>query len=156
MTGNLPLSKPGVFFGYSCDTLGTRQGYELANVGVPLSTLGRYRNLVWMTDATGASPTSGGSTAPVNPLSTLKWMSEIGRANTLATYAFSGGRVWLLGGTAGYCATAALNASGSRNNDGLYGPFRTVFSSSSGEIVPGRGTTTNAGGAAADPSSRGP
>ena len=133
----LPRSKPGVFSGYSFDTLGTRRGFELASAGVPLSLLGRYRHIIWMTDITGATTTYGPE-ALIDPVSTLRWMSAPGRANTLATYIYAGGKVWIAGGTGLTCATLPYNATGSRNNDSSYGPGHTVFNATAGELTPGR------------------
>jgi hypothetical protein len=133
----LPPSKPGIFAGYSFDTLGTRRGFELASAGVPLSLLGRYRHIIWMTDITGAITTAGPE-ALIDPVSTLRWMSAPGRANTLATYIYAGGKAWLAGGTALTCATLPYNATGSRNNDSNYGPGFTVFNATAGELTAGR------------------
>ena len=52
MTPTGRLSQPGLFKGYSYDTLGTRYGQE--NPTIPLSVLGQYRHIVWMTDASGS------------------------------------------------------------------------------------------------------
>ena len=137
-SGNLPLSKPGIFEGYSYDTLGTRKGYELASAGVPLSLLGRYRHLIWYTDVTGAI-TPYGPLSLIDPISTLRWMSAPGRMNTLATYLHAGGEAWVAGGTAASCMQAGFNATGSRSNDSKYGPGHSpIFSASAGELVPGR------------------
>jgi hypothetical protein len=133
----LPPSKPGVFNGFLFDTLGTRRGFELASAGVPLSKLGTYRHIIWMTDITGAITTAGPE-ALIDPVSTLRWMSGPGRSNTLATYIYAGGKVWLAGGTGLTCATLPYNATGSRNNDNIYGPGHTVFNVTAGELVPGR------------------
>jgi hypothetical protein len=138
VSGNLPLSKPGVFNGYSFDTLGTRKGYELASAGVPLALLGRYRHLLWYTDIAGAI-TPYGPLSLVDPISTLRWMCAPSRMNTLATYLNAGGEAWLAGGTAATCLQLGFNATGSRNNDNKYGPGHApIFSFSAGELVPGR------------------
>ncbi len=138
VSGALPLSKPGIFAGYSFDTLGTRQGFEVASTGVPLGLLGRYRRLIWLTDVTGAI-TPYGSLSLVDPISTLRWMSAPGRMSTLAAYLQAGGEAWLAGGTAGTCTQSGFNAGGSRNNDGKYGPSHSpVYSYTAGELVPGR------------------
>ena len=131
------LTKPGVFAGYSFDTLGTRQGYEIASSGVPLSLLGKYKNIVWMTDGHGGQLTAS-PTAVVDPITTLRWMSSKGRSSTLSTYVFSGGRLWLLGGGGGYGSLIEFNATGSKDNDKLYALNQTVFSNSSLELIPGR------------------
>jgi hypothetical protein len=136
ITGSLPLSKPGVFAGYSYDTLGTRQGYEIASSGVPLSLLGRYRHLLWLTDVRGAT-TVNGPTAVIDPVSTLRWMSERGRSSALSAYAYGGGQVWLAGGTGAYCTQGYLDTMNHADNNNLYGPGKTVFSASAGELVPG-------------------
>jgi hypothetical protein len=135
--GDLPLSKPGLFAGYSFDTLGTRQGFELASAGVPLGLLGRYRHLLWLTDYIGVTTTSGPA-GLIDPISTLRWMSAPGRMNTLAAYIAAGGQVWLAGGTAASCTLLPVNATGSHNNDHIYGPGHTVFSYTDGELAPGR------------------
>jgi hypothetical protein len=137
VSGVLPVTGPGVFAGYAYDTLGTRQGYELASAGVPLSLLGRYRHVLWMTDTRGAT-TQYGPTSVVDPVSTLKWMSDRGRASTLSAYVFSGGETWLLGGSAGYCTLIAQDRVGIGNNNDLYGPGKTIFSALAGELAPGR------------------
>ena len=137
VTGSLPPSRPGIFNGYSFDTLGTRLGYELASAGVPLNRLGQYRHVIWLTDITGAITTQGPE-AFIDPISTLRWMSGRGRSNTLATYIYAGGKVWLGGGTGLTSTLLPYNATGSRNNDAIYGPGHTVFNFSAGEIAPGR------------------
>lgn len=137
LTGTLPPSKPGIFAGYSFDTLGTRLGYELASTGVPLSLLGRYRHVLWFTDITGLTTTMGPE-AVIDPISYLQWMSAPGRANNLSTYVYAGGEVWLAGGTGASNSLKPYNATGSRNNDGKYGPGHTVYSVSAGELSPGR------------------
>jgi hypothetical protein len=86
-----------LFAGYSFDTLGTRQGYEIPTLGVPLSLLGRYRQVVWLLDGQSALRT-GSPQDVANAITTLGYMSRPGRANTLAQYLFSGGKVWLAGG----------------------------------------------------------
>lgn len=131
------ITKPGVFAGYSFDTLGTRQGFELASSGVPLSVLGRYKNLVWMVDSRGAQ-LDASPTSTVDPSTTLRWMSTPGRSSTLSTYIFSGGKVWMLGGGAAYASLIGFNAKGAKENDKLYGLDQTIFSATSNELAPGR------------------
>lgn len=133
----LPPSKPGIFDGYSFDTLGTRRGFAIASAGVPLSLLGRYRHLIWIADLTGATTTYPPE-SPIDPYSTLRWMSTPGRMNTLAAYIYAGGEAWLAGGTAVYNATLPYNATGARNNDLIYGIGHQIFSATIGELAPGR------------------
>lgn len=135
ISGDLPLSRPGVFAGYSFDTLGTRQGFQIASAGVPLGLLGRYRHVLWFTDITGALTTYGPESL-IDPISTLRWMSAPGRMSTLAAYAHAGGEVWLAGGTGLTCTLLPVNAVGPNNNDGIYGYGHTVFSASAGELAP--------------------
>jgi hypothetical protein len=133
VTGDLPLSKPGLFAGYSYDTLGTRRGFTDPSMAVPLSLLGRYRHVLWLTDVIGVTTTYGPD-SPVDPISTLRWMSAPGRMNTLLAYVQAGGEVWLAGGTALTSAVLPYNATGSRDNDGLYGPGHVVFNAVNAEI----------------------
>ncbi len=136
ITGTLPPSKPGIFAGYTYDTLGTRLGLEIASAGVPLSKLGEYQHLIWYTDQVGhdATPNDGPETL-IKPISYLRWMSAPGRANTVATYVFAGGEMWLAGGTA---ASITLHEYNKDANDTKYGAKKYVYSLTSGELVPGR------------------
>jgi hypothetical protein len=124
------FSAPGVFAGYSFDTLGTRLGLENPAAGVPLSTLGRYKNVVWLADVESAKlhevlPLSG------TPISVLRYTSAPGRASALAAYVQAGGRVWLAGGGAG---SASIDGFNKPVNDG---EGRT-YGNDAGELVPGR------------------
>ena len=121
MTPNGTLSPPGIFLGYQFDTLSVRQFYN--QPFVPLSTLARYRHVVWMTDQAGD---------PGLPIPGLRYMSSSSQQNTLATYAGMGGQVWLLGGGAAYNSLINFDVR-SNNTGGL-----TVFSPLAGELVPGR------------------
>ncbi len=123
------LSPPGVFSGYQYDTLGTRQGFEQVNNAVPLRVLGLYKRIIWMVDGEGAQYTDVLSTT--RPMNALRFMSQLGQANTLAAYASLGGRVWMLGGASGYSSLIGFNRT---NNDPQL--FGTLFSS-----LPGTGGT---------------
>ncbi len=129
-----PVSRPGLFAGYSFDTLGTRLGLMIAANGVPLSLLGKYKHIVWMVDPNGGS-NSGTPIDAGKPTSTLHWMCTPNHLNTLGSYISSGGSVWLLGGDV---AKASLLAYNVRSNDTAYPGFRTVFGNNKGELVPGR------------------
>lgn len=123
-----------MFSGYKFDTVGTRKGYELASLGMPLSLLGRYQHVLWMTDLTAGSKL-GPSTDVIDGISLLRWMSAPARANTLSAYLSAGGKVWLAGGAAAYCSLIEYN---NRNNDNSYGIGHTVFGTTMGELVGGR------------------
>ena len=127
------LSPPGVFAGYQYDTLGTRQGFERVSDGVPLSLLGNYKRIIWMVDGEGARYNEVLSST--RPMTALRFMSQIGQANTLAAYASLGGRVWMLGGASAYASLLAFNRP--TNDPGLYG---TLFSAvpAFNELVPSR------------------
>lgn len=127
------LSPPGVFAGYTYDTLGTRQGFEQVNNAVPLSKLGLYKRIIWMVDGEGARYNDVLSST--RPMTALRFMSQIGQANTLAAYASLGGRVWLLGGAAAYASLFSFNRA--TNDPGLFG---TLFSSlpAFNELAPSR------------------
>ena len=132
---------PGLFAGYSFDTLGTRMGFEVATAGVPFSRLAQYRHIVWMTDHFGGTNTAA-TTDPSSPMSTLHYMNVAGHSNTFSTYAFAGGKVWLLGGAAAYASLSFYNAKGAKDNDRIYSlaARQTVFSSlpQYNEMVSGR------------------
>ncbi len=116
------VTRPGLFAGYSYDTLGTRLGLENAANSALLSTIGRYRNLVWLVDARGAQ-FSGDSDQGIQPVTALFSMSGPGRASTLAAYVQLGGRVWLAGGGGAYASLIQFNKKA--NDQGQ----TTVFSS---------------------------
>lgn len=120
------VTAPGLFSGYTFDTIGTR---ARGLAGISLSALSRYRNVVWIVDANAAFY-FGAIDDPVRPTSLLRHMSRDGVVNTLASYAAMGGNVWLLGGAAGEAATIAWNRS---NNDV---PTRRYVQGI--ELVPGR------------------
>ena len=95
MTPEGTLSPRGLFTGYSFDTLGTRHGQE--NPTIPLSLLGEYRHIVWMTDLPGSELTSS-PVSTTQPMTTLRYMSLPNKQNTLATWVGQGGKLWALGG----------------------------------------------------------
>jgi hypothetical protein len=121
------ISPPGLFAGYDFDTLGTRTG--ATDPTVPLSVLGRYRHVVWIVDAKSAT-FNGPGIDPLVSITSLRYMSGPGRFNSLAAYSEGGGAVWLIGGGA-MATTGPWNGA---SNDG----FGTTFSSSTGELAPGR------------------
>ncbi len=127
------FSTPGVFSGYSFDTLGTRMG--MADLTVPLSTLGHYRNVIWLTDGNGARNARPG-TDPSNPLTSMRYMNDGRKENTLAAFVQQGGRVWLAGGGA---PTASLINFNRFTND-VTGPIphTLTFASANDELGPGR------------------
>lgn len=135
--GRSGVTPPGLLAGYSFDTLSTRNGYEIATAGAPLSLLGRYRHVLWITDLSAAQKL-GSSTDIVNGVSLMRWMCTPGRSSTLAAYRAAGGSVWLAGGGGAYTSIVEFNALGQRNNDTFYGPGNTIFSAAAGELVPGR------------------
>jgi hypothetical protein len=104
------LSAPGLFAGFSFDTLGTRgmrsglaesiDGGPLQQAGsVPLSKLADYRHVIWITDR-NAALSSQPFDSPVNPMAAMRHWSSAGRTNVLTTYSEMGGKVWLIGATA--------------------------------------------------------
>jgi len=121
-------SPPGVFAGYAFDTLGTRLGLEFPSNGVTLEKLGHYRHVVWIVDQKGAA-TPG---TEAFPLTVLRYMSDRGRASSLAAYVQAGGRVWLMGGGA---ATVSIAAFDDARNNATGTP---VFDNATGELIPGR------------------
>ena len=125
-------SVPGVFAGYAFDKLGTRTGLEVPSNAVTLETLGRYRHVVWIVDQKGGAIKDGSDTQAF-PITVLCYMSDRGRASSLAAYVQAGGRVWLMGGGA---ATASINAFPEFAGNNVAG--NPVWTNSDGELVPTR------------------
>lgn len=122
------ISPIGIFSGYNYDTLGTRQ---ITTGIVPLSTLGRYKTVVWYVDAGGANLTDLPTDSRL-PTTSLRFMSSPGQSNTLAIYARQGGRVWLFGGGGAYATIGPWN----RGSASIFTDPET--NPNEGEIVPGR------------------
>jgi hypothetical protein len=110
MTPNGTLSSPGIFKGYSYDTLGTRQGRE--NPAIPLAILGQYKHVIWLTERVGAEFTQVHSLT--QPITALRYMSYWNRQNTLSTWVQQGGKLWALGGAFGHATNTDWN---NPNND---------------------------------------
>ena len=115
------LSRPGLFAGYSFDTLGT---FSATPSHISADLLSQYRHVIWYVDAKSANIRAQGG----QPVTALRWMSK-GRENALAAYVQAGGKLWLLGGGAGYASTIEWRAPGNITN---------TFSSARGELVPGQ------------------
>jgi len=130
MTPTGTLSAAGIFHGYSYDTLGTRNGQP--DPTIPLDVLAHYRHVVWMTDAGGSGFTASPASL-VSPMTTLRYMSQAGRQNSLASWVKAGGRLWALGGGFGNATNAPWNNTA---NDGSY----RVYSSAGAnpDLGPGR------------------
>ncbi|MEO5619071.1 MAG: hypothetical protein ABIS67_14980 [Candidatus Eisenbacteria bacterium] len=126
------ITPPGIFAGYEFDTLGTRTGQSV--VRVPLAKIGRYRHLVWITDASAAIKSDPG-TSLSESISALRYMSVPGRANSIAAYIKQGGEVWLLGGGAAYASLIPYNRI---NNDTQHPAPGTTFSFVNNELIQGR------------------
>src|SRR5262249_25178920 len=99
--GAEPLSTPGIFNGYDYDTLGTN--LHLPDLTVRLSKRGPYGHVVWLTDPGGARYNQDGLS--VKPMTSMRYMNDNRKSNTLAAYVRQGGQVWLAGGGA---ATASI------------------------------------------------
>jgi hypothetical protein len=127
------LSPPGLFAGYSFDTLGTRLGLENPANGVLLAHIGKYKNLIWLVDDQGAQLTENLDQL-IFPVTALYSMSAPSHASTLAAYTQLGGRVWLAGGGAAYASLRHFDKGS--NNRGQ----TTVFSGAEQfvELAPSR------------------
>ena len=133
-----PVSPPGLFAGYDFDTLGTRQGYQIASAGVPLSFLGHYKHVIWLDDH-NSGLNSGSPIDLRTPTSTLHWMCTPNHQNTLGSYMSAGGSVWLSGGTGAFASLREFDAKGVKDNNNTYNsPGKTVFSLAANELIPGR------------------
>src|SRR5262249_35284763 len=93
-----------------------------------LSTLSQYRQVMWLTDAVGAT-FRGSPLDLLEPSTSLRWMSEPGMYNTLASYVAQGGKLWLSGGGAAYATLVDWN----RRN-----PPTDDWTNQDGELVAGR------------------
>ncbi len=120
------ITPPGIFSGYQYDTIGTRVG--ALDQTISLAILGRYKHLVWIVDAKGATNNRDGTNSQT-PSTSLRYMSSPNRVNTLASYVKLGGKLWMAGGG---CAYANMIPFDRTNN----GP--RVWSNALGELVPGR------------------
>src|SRR5206468_8006658 len=117
-----------VFNGYpfgDADTMGTRG--SLSGI-VPLARLGRYRVVIWYTDDVGATYV-GSPVELLQPITSLRLMSQAGQPSTISTYLKQGGKVWMFGGGAAY---ATLVAWGKRNTPG------DDWTNQDLELIPGR------------------
>jgi hypothetical protein len=129
------LSSPGIFNGYSFDTLGTN--LRIANLTVPLSRLGQYRHVIWMVDAAGALNSKPGTDSGdlAGPQTAMRYMNNNQRANTLAAYVGQGGRVWLVGSAA---TASMINFNRTLNDNALPAPQTLTFRNADNELLPGR------------------
>lgn len=94
------VTTPGLFAAYTFDTTGTTTGV------FPFATLARYKHVIWIVDSRSAL--NGGSIFGGNDaMTSLRRMNDRTSLNTLAAYVESGGKLWLLGGGAGYAAAIA-------------------------------------------------
>jgi hypothetical protein len=129
-------STPGIFSGYPFDTLGTNR--RTLDLTVPLSTLSQYRNVIWLTDGSGALNSKPG-TDPGDiggPQTAMRYMNSNSTTNTLATYVRLGGRVWIAG--AGAATASMINFNRVNNDNTLPAPATLTFSFNNQELVPGR------------------
>jgi hypothetical protein len=117
-------SNPGIFSGYSFDTLGTR---FLPQGTITLQQLARYRHIVWYTDSKSARFIND-PFSTVEPMSELRWLTLPGRSNPLGTWITQGGELWLFGGG----TATAMQVNWEKI------PPADVYSSADGELVPGR------------------
>ncbi|MCC6350096.1 MAG: hypothetical protein IT347_10965 [Candidatus Eisenbacteria bacterium] len=120
------LSSPGLFAGYDFDTVGTHFS-RLDDFG--LSLLGRYRNILWIVDGESATSFDGIFNTSYEPMPLFRFVSQPGVQNPLISWMRAGGRLWLMGGGAGYASNRDYSVIGDAQN---------VFRSDNGELVPGR------------------
>ena len=124
-------SRTGLFYGYPFDTIGTR--IRRANLTVPLSVVDQYKHVIWLVDGLSSNYFKEG-TNPNEAQTALRYMCDIGHANTLATYVKQGGLVWAAGGGVAFASTIPWN---DPSNDQ---PTITFSKNSTRhrEVVPGR------------------
>lgn len=120
------VSPPGLFLGYDFDTIGTHTS-PLSSFS--LAMLGRFRNIVWMVDGQSALDNDLSFNSPLAPMPLFRHFAGPGVQHPLGLWLQQGGRLWLMGGGASYASLRDYDVPG-----GLQG----VFSSSNGELAPGR------------------
>lgn len=117
------ISSPGLFSGYSYDTVTTETGK--IDQTYPFSILGQYKTVVWFVDQVGATiPFTAGKR-----YTSLRYMAFPNHVNTVATYNKAGGRVWFMGGGV---ALASLKDWTNRSNQS------SVWNVTRNELIPGR------------------
>ena len=119
-------STPGLLAGYAFDTLNT---HLTLPAEFSLQRLGRYRNIVWMTDVTSALSYEADAHVTTRPMPLLRAWTTPPTQNPLAIWLQQGGRLWLTGGGAALASLRAYDAPRSPTN---------VFSAALGELAPGR------------------
>jgi len=126
------LSQRGIFDGYPYrtdgaqpDTLGTR---GIISGLVPLARLGKYKLVIWYTDGTGATYTKTPADQ-IEPITSLRYMSQPGQPSTISTYMKQGGKVWMFGGAASYATLVAWNKRNTPVDD---------WTNADLELIPGR------------------
>ena len=119
-------STPGLLAGYEYDTLNT---HLTPPSQLNLQRLGRYRNIIWMTDVTSALSYEQDPHVTTRPMPLLRAWTTPPAQNPLAIWLQQGGRLWITGGGA---ALASLRAYDARNSPA------TVFSAALGELAQGR------------------
>jgi hypothetical protein len=130
-TGGAETSVPGLFAAYGFDTLGTRRGFEDPTQAVLLSTLGRYRHVVWLVDQQSAlnAPGRDGS---LFPLTALRAMASPGHRDPLYAYGRLGGQIWLAGGGTALASLVSFDVANNNSSQGV------VFDSQRDELRTGQ------------------
>jgi len=119
------VTPPGIFNGYSFDTLGTR---FLPQGTLSLQQLSHYRHVVWYVDFK-SSRNINEPYLTADPMSELRWLTLPGRSNPIGTWVSQGGEIWMFGGGV---------ASALQRNYEKPGTALDVYSSADGELGPGR------------------
>jgi hypothetical protein len=134
--GQPQLSTPGIFNGYRFDTLGTN--LRVVDLTIPLTTLSQYRHVIWITDGMAALNNRPGSDTGdiAGPTTAMRYMTGVGRQNTLAAYVAQGGKVWLAGG--GAATASMINFNRAINDNSLPIPRTLTFRFTDNELIPGR------------------
>jgi hypothetical protein len=133
------LTTPGIFNGYPFDTLGTNTGVE--DLSVRLSKLGQYQQVIWLVDGQGALNNESGNDVTAAKTS-MRYMNNVRKSNTLGAYVRQGGRVWLVGNAAtasliNFNQGTTLNP-GPGNDDQPPIPATLTFRNTDNELVAGR------------------
>ncbi len=113
----LGKSVPGIFSGYSYDTIGTRKHLEFPTQWISLDTLSQYSHIVWISSDIAAMEFNDVMSL-TQPMTTLRYMSSPNRQNMLATWVQMGGLLWAVGGAFGQGTQNTGNVPVGWNNPG--------------------------------------
>ena len=136
LNGQPVNSSPGLFNDYDWDSTGTN--FRIQDLTIRLSKLGQYQHVVWLVDASASLNTRPGTDAGdiAGPMTSMRYMNDNRKSNTIAAYVRQGGLVWLAGG--GAASASIINFNRGLNDNTLPNPRTLTFRNTDNELIPGR------------------